>query len=142
MKKEMHIDSPPIDGKSRRKISLFNEIDKDGDGSITDTELIEWMSSKNLEIDLGDIAAILSFFNGEADGNTTLEEIETKGKNSDLSAGMMSLPTGINDKAMKRFLLKTGTKNEDGELFQKDQKSNARKSIKGSKVLEFQGKLI
>ena len=140
MKREMHVDSPPIEGKSRT--SLFDEIDKDGDGSITDTELIEWMINKNLEIDLGDIAAILNFFNGDADGNTTLEEIETKGKNSDLSAGMMSLPTGINDKAMKSLLLRTGTKNEDGEMFQKDQKSNARKSIKGSKVLEFLGKLI
>ena len=62
MKREMHVDSSPIEGKSRT--SLFDEIDKDGDGSITDTELIEWMSSENLEIDLGDIAAILNFFNG------------------------------------------------------------------------------
>ena len=57
------------------------------------------MRSKKLEVDLGDIAAILNFFNGDADGNTTLENI-------------VSL------------------------------KSNARKSIQGSKVLEFLGKLI
>ena len=79
---------------------------------------------------------------GDANGNSTLEEIETNGKNSDLSAGTMSLPTGINDKAMKRLLLRTDTKNKDGEMYQKDQTSNARKSIKGSKVLEFLGKLI
>ena len=79
--------------------SLFDEIDEDGDGNITATELIRWMRGKNFEVDLGNIAAILNFFNGDADGNTTLENI-------------VSL------------------------------KSNARKSIQGSKVLEFLGKLI
>ena len=57
------------------------------------------MRGNNFEVDLGNIAAILNFFNGDADGNTTLENI-------------VSL------------------------------KSNARKSIQGSKVLEFLGELI
>ena len=57
------------------------------------------MRGNNFEVDLGNIAAILNFFNGDADGNTTLENIVSP-------------------------------------------KSNARKSIQGSKVLEFLGKLI
>ena len=57
------------------------------------------MRGNNFEVDLGNIAAILNFFNGDADGNTTLENI-----------------VSLN--------------------------SNARKSIQGSKVLEFLGKLI
>ena len=36
------------------------------------------MRSKKLEVDLGDIAAILNFFNGDADGNTTLKDIQRK----------------------------------------------------------------
>ena len=63
------------------------------------------MRSKKLEVDLGDITAILHFFNGDADGNTTLKDIQRK-------------------------------------MSQKHLKSDARKSIKGSKVLEFLGKLI
>ena len=63
------------------------------------------MRSKKLEVDLGDIAAILNFFNGDADGNTTLKDIQRK-------------------------------------LSQRHLKSDARKSIKGSQVLEFLGKLI
>ena len=62
------------------------------------------MRGKNFEVDLGNIAAILNFFNGDADGNTTLENI---------------------------FL--------ECETSKKDLK---RKSIQGSKVLEFLGKLI
>ena len=63
------------------------------------------MRSKKLEVDLGDIAAILNFFNGDADGNTTLKDIQRK-------------------------------------LSQRHLKSDARKSIKGSKVLKFLGKFI
>ena len=63
------------------------------------------MRSKKLEVDLGDIIAILNFFNGDADGNTTLKDIERK-------------------------------------MSQKHLKSDARKSIKGSKVLQFLGKVI
>ena len=96
-KREVHIDSPYIKGESLARV--FNEIDEDHDGNITDIELIRWMRGNNFEVDLGNIAAILNFFNGDADGNTTLENI-------------VSL------------------------------KSNARKSIQGSKVLEFLGELI
>ena len=96
-KREAHIVSPSIKGGSLA--SLLNEIDEEHDGNVTDIELIRWMRGKNFEVDLGNIAAILNFFNGDADGNTILENI-------------VSL------------------------------KSNARKSIKGSKVLEFLGKLI
>ena len=72
-KREAHIDSPSIKEKSRE--SIFNEIDEDGDGNITATELIRWMRSKKLEVDIGNIAAILNFFNGDADGNNSLESI-------------------------------------------------------------------
>ena len=76
----MHIDSPSIQGKSLT--SVRNEIDEDGDGNITATELIRWMRGKNFEVDLGNIAAILSFFNGDADGNTTLKNIVSLNSNA------------------------------------------------------------
>ena len=72
-KKRVHIDTPFIQGKS--VTSVKNEIDEDGDGNITATELIRWMRGKNFEVDFGNIAAILSFFNSDADDNATLENI-------------------------------------------------------------------
>ena len=57
------------------------------------------MRGKNFEVDLGNIAAILNFFNGGTHGNNTPDNI-----------------VSLN--------------------------YNARKSIQGSKVLEFLGKLI
>ena len=55
--------------------SLFDEIDEDGDGNITATELIRWMRGKNFEVGLGNMVAILNFFNSDADDNATLENI-------------------------------------------------------------------
>ena len=60
--------------------NLFNEIDEDHDGNITDIELIRWMRGNNFEVDLGNIAAILSFFNGDADGNTEMCQKDLKTK--------------------------------------------------------------
>ena len=96
-KREVHIDSPSIKGGPLA--ILFDEIDEDHDGNITDIELIRWMRGKNFEVDLGNIAAILNFFNGYTHNNNTLENI-----------------VSLN--------------------------YNERKSIQGSKVLEFLGKLI
>ena len=40
------------------------------------------MRSKKLEVDLGDIAAILNFFNGDADGNNSLESFVSPKSNA------------------------------------------------------------
>ena len=44
-----------------------------------------------MEVHLGDIKAILNFFNGDEDGNTTLKDIERKISQKDLKRpGLMS----------------------------------------------------
>ena len=40
------------------------------------------MRGKNFEVDLGNIAAILNFFNGDADENTNLESIVSLNSNA------------------------------------------------------------
>ena len=76
---------------------LFAEIDADGSGDITDIELINWMKKKNLKVDFATTAAIIQFFDSDGDGHVTLEEIEAKNKENQLSAGMMCIPPGANE---------------------------------------------
>ena len=90
------------------------------------------MRNNNLEVDLGAIAAIIKFFDDDGDGNITLQEIERKGENAELSAGMMSLPTDMNNKVLTRIL----TNNE----FASPKKS--KRNIDKDTVLDFLGKLI
>ena len=44
------------------------------------------MRRNNMEVHLGDIAAILNFFNGDEDGNTTPKDIERKMSQKDMKS--------------------------------------------------------
>ena len=77
--------------------AVFDEIDADGSGDITEVELFDWLKKNNVNVDLGAATAIIQFFDIDGDGNVTFEEVQEKSRGSRLNAGMRVLPTGIQE---------------------------------------------
>lgn len=116
------------------KHPLFTEIDEDGDGTITDIELIRWMKKSGVEVDFGTTAAIMKFFDGDGDGHITLEEIEQKNKHKELTAGMVCLPPSVNEKVP---VISKLLEEDDNPVQLRSNKSKKKKDILG-----FLGKLV
>ena len=82
---------------------MFDEIDADNSGDVTEVELFDWLKMNNVDVDLCTAAAILQFFDSDGDGKVTFEEVQEKNKDRELRAGMMCLPTGPTDNVPSNF---------------------------------------
>ena len=110
---------------------MFDEIDADNSGDITEVELFDWLKRINLDVDLGTATAIIQFFDTDGDGKVTFEEVKEKNSGREFSPGMMCLPTGVNNTVPTKFF------ESEGESVQLRRKRTLKKK---KNVIHFLGK--
>ncbi len=120
---------------------MFDEIDADNSGDITEIELFDWLKMNNVEVDLCTAAAIIQFFDIDGDGTITFEEVTEKNKGREFGAGMFCLPTGINDKVPSKFFEPERGISSKIHFFEESVQLRKKRPLKKKKnVIHFLGK--
>ena len=128
----LYADDSTDDGLQEEGSKLFLQMDTDGDGELSEIEVMNWLTKNGVEPDFGIVAALMKYFDRDGDGHITLEDLINRNQEGQFGIGMAYFPGKVNEVAE---CFGTFAKNENGT-------KNKRKSLKKKKdVNKFLGKL-